>query len=74
MSDETSVMWSVGFLEGWIERSSLDDSGVLRVGSDADAALAHLKILEDAYKESCRNKISTQIAVQKVRENLDALI
>lgn len=45
MADDNAIVWSIGFMEGFINSSE-------KLGAEnSDAARTHLKIIEDAFHE-----------------------
>lgn len=67
MADDKAVMFSIGFLEQWVAQA-----GELANAINTDAALLHLKIVEDAFTEYRRNIGAFRKIVAKVKELVDA--
>ncbi len=63
MSDDFAVLYSVGFLEDFIDASNADDN-------NKEAARVHLKIVEDAFKEGHLNERVFQSVIDEIRNTL----
>ena len=67
MADDMAVTFSIGHLEGWIEKV-----GQIEGINNADGALAHLKIVEAAYNEYRRNISTLRNVIREMKGKLDA--
>jgi len=66
MADNNSVMFSIGHLEGWIGQAG-------QMGANnAETALAHLKIVEEAYKEQIITLRTFRKVAQEIKGRADA--
>lgn len=67
MADDNAVAWSIGFLEGWISKAA-----EMAQASNAQAALDHLKIIEDALNEYRRRCAALQDVMTQAKKALEA--
>ncbi len=66
MSDDNSVMRSVGLVEGWIEKVSNE------FNLSTDMPLGNLKIIQDAYVTLLRKTQMQENTIREIKRTADA--
>lgn len=69
--DNNAVVWSLGFVESWIEKASDLANKDLTV-ANAQAALEHLSIIEAAFHEMRRKNDSFRNMIQNLKAGIEA--
>ncbi|MDA4129223.1 MAG: hypothetical protein OK457_00480 [Thaumarchaeota archaeon] len=78
MADDMAVSYSVGFLESWIARAGAitlreptNGDRIHGGANNVDAALTHLKIVEDAYNDYRRSILAYKATINQLKNQLD---
>jgi sulfur relay (sulfurtransferase) DsrC/TusE family protein len=70
MADNNAVVYSLGFVESWIEKAADNIAKDLTV-SNTEAALGHLKIVEEAFHEYRRTVDTMRAVLQDLKRRVD---